>query len=316
MALKPLEADVEVISKLGTNPGVDNGLSEEQLKAKFDYGPKTIKDYINNYLIPELSKTVDTGALLKDILDTTLSKSDKAANAKATGESILSLRSLYAKTVQGGDYILETDGRFASVVVGESTVRVMGGEGVAMGNLFSLNVGSYQDIKLEANDYGLRRSDLVVVRCARASDNSLSFSLVGLTGEKTSGEPADPAYQQGDINTAGSVRDVPLWRAVFNGPTIERLDFIAVRQTQTATLTASGWSESAPYTQTISVAGVVAEKPPHVAPVYSGNTDADIALKEACAAVTYATPGAGKITFVCLEDKPGVDIPIQVEVRR
>ena len=85
---------------------------------------------------------------------------------------------------------------------------------------------------------------------------------------------------------------------------------------KTAALTASGWSESAPYTQTISVAGVVAEKPPHVAPVYSGNTDADIALKEACAAVTYATPGAGTITFVCLEDKPGVDIPIQVEVRR
>lgn len=78
----------------------------------------------------------------------------------------------------------------------------------------------------------------------------------------------------------------------------------------------SWWGDSAPYTQTVTVAGAVAENPPHVAPVYSGNTDADIALKEACAAVTYATPGAGKITFVCLEDKPGVDIPIQVEVRR
>lgn len=83
-----------------------------------------------------------------------------------------------------------------------------------------------------------------------------------------------------------------------------------------ATLTAAGWSASAPYTQTVAVAGVTAGSPPYITPVYSGVADADIALREACAAVSYAKPGSGTITFVCLEDKPQTNIPVQVEVKR
>lgn len=83
-----------------------------------------------------------------------------------------------------------------------------------------------------------------------------------------------------------------------------------------ATLTAAGWSASAPYTQTVAVAGVTAGSPPYITPVYSGVADADIALREACAAVSYAKPGAGTVTFVCLEDKPQTNIPVQVEVKR
>ena len=83
-----------------------------------------------------------------------------------------------------------------------------------------------------------------------------------------------------------------------------------------ATLTAAGWSASAPYTQTVAVAGVTAGKPPYITPIYSGVVDADIALREACAAVSYAKPGAGTVTFVCLENKPETNIPVQVEVKR
>lgn len=83
-----------------------------------------------------------------------------------------------------------------------------------------------------------------------------------------------------------------------------------------ATLTAAGWSASAPYTQTVAVAVVRAGSPPYITPVYSGVVDADIALREACAAVSYAKPGAGTVTFVCLENKPETNIPVQVEVKR
>ena len=83
-----------------------------------------------------------------------------------------------------------------------------------------------------------------------------------------------------------------------------------------ATLTAAGWSANAPYTQTVAVAGVTAGKPPYITPVYSGVADADIALREACAAVSYAKPGAGTVTFVCLENKPETNIQVQVEVKR
>lgn len=82
-----------------------------------------------------------------------------------------------------------------------------------------------------------------------------------------------------------------------------------------ATLTASGWSASAPYTQTVAVEGVTAKKPPHITPVYPRTEEEDKALKEATGTVSYAMPGAGTVTFTCLEEKPEIDIPIQCEVR-
>lgn len=83
-----------------------------------------------------------------------------------------------------------------------------------------------------------------------------------------------------------------------------------------AVLTAEGWSQEVPYTQTISVAAVKAKNPPHICPSYSGETEADEALAEACTAVTYAKTADGEVTFVCLREKPESDIPIQMEVRR
>ena len=82
-----------------------------------------------------------------------------------------------------------------------------------------------------------------------------------------------------------------------------------------ATLTVSGWSASAPYTQTVAVEGVTAKKPPHITPVYPGTDAEDKALKEAAGTVSYAKPGAGTVTFTCLEEKPAIDIQIQCEVR-
>ena len=82
------------------------------------------------------------------------------------------------------------------------------------------------------------------------------------------------------------------------------------------TLTASGWvGDSAPYTQTVTLDGLTDGKRARVYPAYGGvNIDTDLAMREACAAVSYAKQDGGNITFVCLEDKPEVDIPVMVEV--
>lgn len=88
MAIPLMEEDVEVISKLGDNPGGDNGLTPSQLKGRFDLAAVRIKKFINETLVPNLNALVDVQALLNNILDKTLSKEDKAANAKATGEAI------------------------------------------------------------------------------------------------------------------------------------------------------------------------------------------------------------------------------------
>lgn len=84
----------------------------------------------------------------------------------------------------------------------------------------------------------------------------------------------------------------------------------------TATLTVAGWSASAPYTQSVIVAGLTDAKRAMAYPVYGSDADTDtnLALKEACGMVSFASRDGSTMTFTCLEDKPTVAIPITVEV--
>lgn len=198
--------DLAIIAKLGDNPGSDNGMTEEQLKAKFDEAALIIQAYINETLLPELEKTVEWESIVNT--------QDKKIAAAQTAASEA----------------------------------------------------------LEAAKGAVKRS-----------------------GDTMTGNLNVPTPTEGS-----------------HAATKEYVDSRTVRLT--ATLPAAGWSAGAPYSQQVIVAGVIPEKPPHVSPVYSAGNAA--ALMEACACVTYATAGTDLITFVCLSDKPQVDIPIQVEVHR
>lgn len=81
-----------------------------------------------------------------------------------------------------------------------------------------------------------------------------------------------------------------------------------------AFLPATGWSESAPYTQTVAAAGIVETDRPIWGVVYSENNA--IAEKEAFALVDDLDTADGSITFTCFEEKPEADLTIQLEVNR
>ena len=81
----------------------------------------------------------------------------------------------------------------------------------------------------------------------------------------------------------------------------------------TAALPASGWSEAAPYTQSVVVEGILASDTPHYGVVYSENA---LAEKEAFAMVDDLDTADGSLTFTCFVEKPEVDLTIQLEVNR
>jgi hypothetical protein len=56
MALEKLTQDVASISKLDNYPPDDVGMTPDKLKSLFDKGSNTIKDYINNTLLPQLEQ--------------------------------------------------------------------------------------------------------------------------------------------------------------------------------------------------------------------------------------------------------------------
>lgn len=83
------------------------------------------------------------------------------------------------------------------------------------------------------------------------------------------------------------------------------------------TLLASGWAgTAAPYTQTVEVTGLTDDHRAEAHPAYTGILETDLAIKEACAALSYAKMEGNSITFTCLEERPGTDIPVEVEVYR
>lgn len=85
----------------------------------------------------------------------------------------------------------------------------------------------------------------------------------------------------------------------------------------TVTLTVSKWAESvAPYTQTVSLDGILETDNPHYCVVYSGTTENKLAQKEAFSFVDELVTSNGSLTFTCLEEKPAVDLDVQLEVNR
>lgn len=133
---------------------------------------------------------------------------------------------------------------------------------------------------------------------ATAPTDWTQYQWYKIKGEK--GDTGDPATLDADAATKGYVDT-----ALNNAKTVAK----------TATLTVAGWTgSSAPYTQSVTVAGLTDAKRAMAYPVYGSNADSNIALKEACGMVSFASRSGGVMTFTCLEDKPAVDIPITVEV--
>ena len=128
--------------------------------------------------------------------------------------------------------------------------------------------------------------------------------------------PASGGTMTGDIDLGGNaLTNVKAPAAATDAATKGYVD--GKRHTFTATL-GTDWTGSGPYTQTVAVSGILASDTPHVTQYYLGSQSvADvIAQDESWAAVSTADAVDGGICFRCWEDKPTVDIYIQIEVIR
>lgn len=89
-----------------------------------------------------------------------------------------------------------------------------------------------------------------------------------------------------------------------------------VRKTFSATISTNWTGNAAPYTQTVSIAGVASTDMPHVTLVPSSNNDTAISQLEAYGNISRGVAVSGGIKFTCFEDKPEIALPIQVEIIR
>lgn len=218
-------------------------------------------------------------------MDTTLTESGKAADAKATGDAIKSLQ----RTSEGGLNAHANDKENPHGVTKEQV---------------GLNkVDNTSDMEKPV-------SNAQYVAIAKAKDEAIGVANNAQTSADNAQTAADNAQTTADEAKASAqtLSDNALESAKAYADSKHKL--------VTATLTVADWSAEAPYTQTISVEGIIADDAPHVSPVYSDTLETALAEKEAWAMVSRGKPGENAITFTCFEDKPTVDIPILIEVNR
>lgn len=83
------------------------------------------------------------------------------------------------------------------------------------------------------------------------------------------------------------------------------------REVISVTLLANGWSNTAPYTQTVAVAGMTADKDflaPYVVP--TGNESDDIAAQVALSCISGGSTDTDSVTFYCYDEKPTTTITV------
>ena len=78
-----------------------------------------------------------------------------------------------------------------------------------------------------------------------------------------------------------------------------------------------GWPSTAPYTVTVqNVEGILASDTPHYSVVYSSDAETRLKEKEAFAMIDDLETGKNKLIFTCFEERPEVNLTIQLEVNR
>ena len=327
MAIKKLSADLNIISKLGDYPLADDGLEPDQFKSKFDEAGKLIKQYINEVLVPSVDELVDVDALLKGILDTTLTKADKAANAKATGTALNTHKAMIGTVLENaydcGDFVIPSGNAFAYTMTAGNpgmTFTVKSGMCVMQGNLIKSSAEKTLSIMQAAE--GTYRNDLIVLRVMRDSSGYDTVTPRPITGEIsiTAAGAKDPMYMVDDINAEVSdnttlARDLPLYRVRVKGTEMTVEQLFSVGNATDITLSKNGWSEIAPYTQSVTVFGLTDKRKHIVTAKPTGTNEQRLAMLEACSCVSYAERDGQTLTFTCLNEKPDVDIYATVEVR-
>ena len=145
--------------------------------------------------------------------------------------------------------------------------------------------------------------------------NTKMECVSGLTESLNKLLPKAGGTVTGEINMGGNqVTGLGTPTENQDAATKEYVDDKHISKTATITTTWSG--SSAPYTQDVSVSGILASDTPHITPVYSTTNSTAITQKEAWGCVSKAVTSDGKITFTCFEEKPTTAIPIQIEVNR
>lgn len=122
-------------------------------------------------------------------------------------------------------------------------------------------------------------------------------------------------YAQTDPKKADYIKNKPDL-AAFKTEIMVEVGKKASTASYVGTLTAAGWSDAAPYSQTITVPGLLATDNPFVDIDLSDTADGTSIIEGWILVGRVTVTEDDTVVAYCYEDKPEVDIPIMLKVVR
>lgn len=177
--------------------------------------------------------------------------------------------------------------------------------GVAKGNMSISDYDNDGDVKAAGGmkAYTKAQTDVLAADITKANDSiaevKITADAAAVQAEKNKTDLSETNHTLANVQTSlgGLAADV------------DDLKYVLV------SLPASGWSGSAPYTQTVSVSGMTEDWVPGVPTAVLGSSVAVstlLAATEALGCIKMITSAAGTLTFTAPEDKPSASLTLRV----
>lgn len=298
MAYERLTDDLDIISKLDTEPNDVGGLSAEELKAKFDEAGNAIKSYINETLLPSMEG--ENGA--ENIGIAGISQISTATNVQ---DALVLICQLINDISQGA----VPDGSIGALKLADAAVTAAK---IALSAVNSDNIVDGAVITAKLSDLCISTAKLAA-KCVTSS--KIADGAVGTT------QMADGAVVNSKLG-ANAVQSNNIYeKAVSNAKladncvTNDKLADNAVSTLYTATIphAAASWtSAGGVYYTTVPVNGLLITDSPIIdVLVDAGNPNAMQEIEDWGLCI-FAFAYAANTLVVTFSDIPSVDIPVKL----
>ena len=139
-----------------------------------------------------------------------------------------------------GAYILATGNQLEPQVQSSNKILIKDGALMFQGALFSVKVGTTDEITINNGNQGMQRKDLVVARYTYDSaEQKESAEWVVIQGEPSASNPVAPSGTSGDIQAGDATVDCPFMIVNLDGINVTGVDIIPEVAPDIPTLNAS-----------------------------------------------------------------------------
>lgn len=139
-----------------------------------------------------------------------------------------------------GAYILATGNQLEPQVQSSNKILIKDGALMFQGALFSVKVGTTDEITINNGNQGMQRKDLVVARYTYDSSQQIeSAEWVVIQGEPAESNPVAPSGTNGDIQEGDATVDCPFMIVNLDGINVTGVDIIPEVATDIPTINAS-----------------------------------------------------------------------------